>query len=182
MPFVERRKNPAIVTFQGVTPTIGRDVFIADTARVIGDTHIGADSSVWYGATMRGDVHRIRVGEMTNIQENAVCHVTTERWPLIVGSRVTVGHAAVIHGCTIQDECLIGMNATVLDGAVVETMSMVAAGSLVAPGKVVTSGWLWAGVPARPVRELTPEEKAYIGWSAPHYAGLARRFMARDTY
>lgn len=165
-----------VVTFQGITPTLAQDVWVADTARVIGDTHLGRGCNVWYGAVLRGDVHRIRVGEMTNIQENAVCHVTTGKWPLIIGSRVTIGHGAVVHGCQIRDDCLIGMHATVLDGAVVESFAMVAAGALVSPGKVVESGWLWAGVPAKPVRRLTDEERAYIGWSAPHYAELAKKY------
>lgn len=166
------------VTYQGISPTLAPDVFVADTARIIGDTHIGSRSSVWYGATLRGDVNSIRVGELTNIQENAVCHVTFEKWPLIIGNRVTIGHGAIVHGCQLHDECLIGMGATVLDGAQVESFSMVAAGSLVAPGKVVESGWLWAGVPARPVRRLTDEERAYLPWSALHYAELAARYRA----
>lgn len=165
-----------LLAFQGVSPTLGSDVFVADTARVIGDTHIGSRSSVWFGATLRGDVHRIRVGELTNIQENAVCHVTYQKWPLIIGSRVTIGHGAIVHGCQIHDECLIGMGAVVLDGAIVQSFSMVAAGALVPPGKVVESGWLWAGTPARPVRKLTDEELAYLGWSAVHYAELAQRY------
>lgn len=167
-----------VISFQGINPTLASNVFVADTARVIGDTHIGSGSSVWYGATLRGDVNRIRVGEMTNIQENAVCHVTYEKWPLVIGNRVTVGHAATLHGCQVYDDCLIGMGSTVLDGAIVQSFSMVAAGSLVSPGKVIESGWLWAGVPARPVRKLTPDEIAYIEWSAPHYAALAAKYRA----
>ncbi|MFZ2586613.1 MAG: gamma carbonic anhydrase family protein [Alphaproteobacteria bacterium] len=165
-----------LVTFQGVTPTLSGNVWVADTARVIGDTHIGSGSSVWFGAVLRGDVHRIRIGEMTNIQDNAVGHVTTGKWPLIIGNRVTVGHGAILHGCQIHDDALVGMGSTVLDGAVVQSFAMVAAGALVSPGKVVESGWLWAGVPARPVRRLTDDERAYIGWSAPHYAALAAKY------
>ncbi|MCP5404853.1 MAG: gamma carbonic anhydrase family protein [Pseudomonadaceae bacterium] len=167
--------------YQGIHPTLGQNVFVADSARVIGDTHVGSRSSVWFGAVLRGDVNRIRVGEMTNIQENAVCHVTYEKWPLIIGNRVTIGHGAIVHGCQIHDDCLIGMGSKVLDGAVVQAFSMVAAGALVSPGKVVESGWLWAGVPAKPVRRLTDEERAYIGWSAPHYAELGARFRAETA-
>jgi carbonic anhydrase/acetyltransferase-like protein (isoleucine patch superfamily) len=167
----------SLIPFKGVTPTVGEGVFIADTARVIGDTHIGRGSNIWFGVAIRGDVHRIRIGEMTNIQENAVCHVTFQKWPLVIGNRVTIGHGAIVHGCTIGDDCLIGMGAVVLDGAIVQPFSMVAAGAVVSPGKVVESGWLWAGVPAKPVRQLTDEERAYLGWSSTHYYELSRHYM-----
>lgn len=170
--------SPVVLPFKGTHPEIAADVFLAPTACVLGDVHIGAGSSVFFGAVLRGDVHHIRIGEMTNIQDGAVGHVTTNRHPLIIGHRVTVGHRAVIHGCTIGDESLIGMGSVVLDGAVVEPGAMVAAGALVSPGKVVQSGWLWAGVPARPVRELTADEKKYLGWSAQHYQKVAADFRA----
>lgn len=165
-----------IIPFQKIQPTIAPEAWVAPTAVVIGDTHIGAHSNVWFGAVIRGDVHHIRIGEYTNIQDNAVVHVTTGKFPCIIGNRVTVGHSAVVHACTVHDECLIGMGSTVLDGAIIESGSMVAAGALVSPGKRVTSGWLWAGVPARPVRELTTEEKTYLKWSATHYAALAKKY------
>lgn len=168
-----------VVPFKGIMPTLGEGVFIADTARVIGDTHLGQGTNVWYGVAIRGDVNRVRIGEMTNIQENAVCHVTTAKWPLVIGNRVTVGHGAIVHGCTIGDDSLIGMGAVVLDGAIIEPFSMVAAGAVVSPGKRVETGWLWAGVPARPVRLLTDEERAYLGWSSTHYYELSRHYMVK---
>ena len=172
--------SSVILPFKGVRPQLADDVYVAPTACVLGDVHIGAGSSVFFGAVLRGDVDRIRIGELTNIQDGAVGHVTAGRHPLIIGSRVTVGHRAVLHGCTVEDESLIGMGAIVLDGVVVESGAMVAAGALVSPGKVVTGGWLWAGVPARPVRELTPDEKSYLSWSALHYQQVAKDFRTGE--
>jgi gamma-carbonic anhydrase len=162
--------------FKGKIPQIEATAWLAPNCTVIGETSIGAHSSVWFGAVLRGDVNFIRIGEYTNIQDNAVIHVTTNGKPTIIGNRVTVGHAAILHACTIKDEALVGMGATVLDGALIQTHSMVAAGALVSPGKVVESGWLWAGVPAKPVRKLTEEELAYLAWSATHYAALSQHY------
>ena len=159
--------------FKGITPQVDPHAWMAPNCTIIGDTHIGPHSSIWFGAVLRGDVHHIRVGEYTNIQDNAVIHVTTNKFPTIIGNRVTIGHSAVVHAATLEDECLVGMHSTVLDGAVIQSHSMVAAGALVSPGKVVESGWLWAGVPARPVRKLTEDELAYLAWSATHYAKLS---------
>lgn len=161
------------LSFKGITPQVDPSAWMAPNCTIIGDTHIGAHSSIWFGAVLRGDVHHIRVGEYTNIQDNAVIHVTTNKFPTLIGNRVTIGHSAVVHAATLEDECLIGMHSTVLDGAVIQSRSMVAAGALVSPGKVVESGWLWAGVPARPVRKLTEDELAYLAWSATHYAKLS---------
>lgn len=166
-----------IQAYKGTMPTLAENVYVSPTASITGDTHIGAGSSVWFSAVIRGDVNRIRIGEMTNIQDGAVCHVTTDRFPLVVGNRVTVGHRAVLHGCTVGDGSLVGMGAIVLDGAIIEPGAMVAAGALVSPGKRVQSGWLWAGVPAKPVRELTDDEKAYLGWSAVHYREVAQSYV-----
>ena len=117
--------------FQNIQPTIHPQAWVAPTATVIGDTHLGAGTNVWFGAVLRGDVHHIRVGENTNIQDNAVVHVTTGKFPCLIGHRVTVGHSAVVHACTLGDECLVGMGAVVLDGAVIESGAMVAAGAVV---------------------------------------------------
>jgi carbonic anhydrase/acetyltransferase-like protein (isoleucine patch superfamily) len=162
--------------FKGTVPQIDVTTWLAPNCTVIGNTIIGAHSTVWFGAVLRGDVHQIRVGDYTNIQDNAVIHVTTNKFATTLGNRVTVGHAAILHGCTVEDEALIGMGATVLDGATVQTRSMVAAGALVSPGKVIETGWLWAGVPARPVRKLTEDELTYLAWSATHYANLAQHY------
>lgn len=137
---------------------LGREVFIATGAAVIGDVEIGDRSSVWYQAVIRGDLMPVRIGSETNIQDGAVLHVTHEHWPCIVGHRVTIGHGAIVHACTIEDECLIGMGAIILDGAVVEKYSLVAAGAVVRPGFRVPSGQLVAGNPAQIKRALTPEE------------------------
>lgn len=169
--------SAVILSYKGVSPVIASDVFVAPTASIIGDTHIGSGSTVWFGAVLRGDVHHIRIGKNTNIQDGAVGHVTTGKWPLMVGDRVTVGHRAVIHGCTLMDECLVGMGAVVLDGATIETGAMVAAGAVVSPGKTVPTGWIYSGVPARPLREMTEAEKAYLAWSAAHYAQLGQAFL-----
>ena len=171
----------ALIPFRGIQPTVAGSAWVAPNATVIGDTHLGAGTSVWFGAVIRGDVNHIRIGENTNVQDNAVIHVTTNGHPTLIGHRVTIGHSAVIHACTLHNECLVGMGAVVLDGAVVETGSMVAAGALVSPGKIVTSGWLWAGVPAKPIRLLTLQEKEYLSWSAQHYAQLATAYITPAT-
>jgi carbonic anhydrase/acetyltransferase-like protein (isoleucine patch superfamily) len=169
-------------------PRISADVFVADTARVIGDVEILAGSGIWFGAVIRGDVNSIRIGAQTNIQDNAVIHVAwggtspikpegREGHPTIIGDRVTVGHMALLHACEIGDECLIGMNSCVMDGAVVEAGAIVAAGALVTPGKRVPTGQLWAGSPARYVRDMKPEELDDIRWSAEHYEQLMRRYL-----
>lgn len=165
-----------IYPFKEILPEIAGDAWVAPTAVVIGDTKIGARSNIWFGAVLRGDVHFIRVGSLTNIQDNAVVHVTTAKFPCIIGDRVTVGHGAIVHACTVGDGALVGMGSVVLDGAVVEAGAMVAAGAVVAPGKRVPTGWLWSGVPAKPMREMTEGERAYLEWSASHYAGLAESY------
>lgn len=167
-----------ILPFDGVTPRIAPDAFIAPTAAVIGDVVIGAGSSVWFNCTLRGDVHEIRVGERTNIQDGSVVHVTSGKFGCYIGSDITIGHNAVIHACTLEDGCFVGMSATVMDGAVVESQAMVAAGALVTPGKRVRRGELWAGSPAKPMRRLTEDELAYFPESAAHYARLAARYMS----
>ncbi len=165
-----------IFSFNQISPTIHPHAWVAPTATVIGDTHIGQGSNLWFGAVLRGDVHHIRVGEDTNIQDNAVVHVTTGKFPCLIGNRVTVGHSAVVHACTLKDECLVGMGAVVLDGATVQTGAMVAAGAVVSPGKVVPTGFIWAGTPARELRAMTAAEVAYLSWSASHYRALAQRY------
>ena len=160
---------------------IDTDAWLDPMCLVIGDVHIGADSSIWPGAVIRGDIHRIRIGRETNIQDGAVLHISHDGpfmpggSPLTVGDRVTVGHKAVLHGCEIQDNCLIGMGAIIMDKAVVESGVMVGAGSLVPPGKTLASGFLYTGSPARQVRPLSDREKEYLAYSAAYYVKLARR-------
>jgi carbonic anhydrase/acetyltransferase-like protein (isoleucine patch superfamily) len=151
-------KEIKLFPFLDLFPQLHPSVFLASGVKIIGDVKIGANSSVWYNTVIRGDVHYVKIGEMTNIQDCSMLHVTNGRYPLNIGSKVTIGHSVKLHGCTLQDLCLIGIGSIVLDGAVVETNSMVAAGAVVKPNFVVPSGKLVAGVPARIVRDLTDEE------------------------
>jgi carbonic anhydrase/acetyltransferase-like protein (isoleucine patch superfamily) len=162
----------------GISPTISPKAYVAPGAAVIGDVQIGEDSGVWFGCVLRGDVNIIRVGSRTNIQDGTVVHVTRETGPTIIGSGVTIGHSVLLHACTLEDNCFIGMRATVMDGAVVEAGAMVAAGALVTPGKRIPTGELWAGSPAKFFRKLTPEDTAFFPVSAQNYVDLAREFLA----
>ena len=159
-------------------PKIDAAAFIAENAVVIGNVEIGAGSGIWYNAVLRGDVHEIRIGSDTNIQDGTIVHCTRGKFGTYVGSRVTVGHMAVLHGCTIEDDAFVGMKACVMDGAVVESGAMVAAGALVTPGKRVKKGELWSGSPAKLMRTLSPEELAFFGVSARHYAEMAAEYRA----
>ncbi|MCS6817530.1 MAG: gamma carbonic anhydrase family protein [Blastocatellia bacterium] len=167
-----------ILPFRGVWPQIAETAFVEETAIVVGDVEIGEHSSIWFHAVVRGDVHRIRIGRDTNIQDGVVVHVTGGRFPVLIGDRVTIGHRAIVHGCTIGDECLIGMGAILLDGVVVGERSLIAAGSVVREGTQVPPGSLVAGVPARIVRELTEEELRRIegGWRS--YRELKEQYLA----
>ena len=161
-----------------IAPRIPESAFVAETALVIGDVELGESTSIWFGAVVRGDVNRIRIGARTNIQDQTVVHVTGGTHPTSVGDDVTVGHRVVLHGCTVKDRCLIGIGAIVMDGAVVGPDAMVGAGALVPPGMVVPPGTLVVGSPARVKRELTPEEVAYFRKSAQSYASYAARYRA----
>ncbi len=167
-----------VAPFRGITPRLHPSVLVMDGGTVIGDVEIGEGSSIWPGAVVRGDVHRVRIGARTSVQDGSVVHVTTDRHPTIVGDDVTIGHRAVLHGCTVHDRCLIGIGAIVLDGAVVGPDAMVGAGALVTPGTVVPPGTLVLGAPARVRRQLGEEEKAGLLESAAHYVELAARYRA----
>ncbi len=175
-----------IRSYQGTTPTIAASAYVDEQAAVIGDVTIGEEASIWPMVAIRGDVQRIVIGPRTNIQDGAVLHVTADNqfnpggFPLIIGAGVTVGHNATLHACTIEDYALIGMGATVLDGAVVESKALVGAGSVVAPGKVIEGGYLWLGSPARKARPLTEKELAYLEFSAGHYVELKNRHKAES--
>lgn len=172
-----------ILPYKGIMPKIHKSAFIAPSASVIGDVEIGEDSSIWYNCVLRGDVNDIKIGARTNIQDGTVIHVTTDFSGTSVGDDVTVGHSAILHACRIENFGFVGMQSLVMDGAVVESFGMLAAGSLLTPGKRVPKGQLWAGRPAKYMRDLTTEELAYIKWSAPHYAELGRdhKNEAQDT-
>ncbi|MCC3304806.1 gamma carbonic anhydrase family protein [Sneathiella sp. HT1-7] len=169
-----------IIPFKGTSPTIAKDAFIAPSAFVIGDTVIGEGSSIWFNCVVRGDVHSIRIGKRTNIQDGTVIHVSGGTHSTTIGDDVLVGHNCLIHGCTLENGSFVGMGAIVLDGAVVETGAMVAAGALVTPGKRVPSGELWGGSPAKCLRKLTDEQKADLTSGAHHYAELAQVYRAEQ--
>ena len=158
-----------IYPYQGKLPKIDPSVFIAEGVQIIGDVEIGRDSSIWYNAVVRGDVNYIRIGGRTNVQDGAVLHVTYKKFPLIIGSNVTVGHSAVLHAAVIDDFCLIGMNATVLDDARLGKYCLIAAGAVVLGGTVIPEGMLAAGVPAKVIRPLTMEERKALEQSAQNY-------------
>ncbi len=150
-------------------PKMGVNVFLASGVKIIGDVTIGENTSVWYNTVIRGDVHYIRIGSLTNIQDCSMLHVTNGKFPLNIGDKVTIGHSVKLHGCTLKDLCLVGIGAIVLDGAIVEENSMVAAGSVVKPNFIVPSGKLVAGVPAKVVRNLTEDEVKEFENSALRY-------------
>ena len=169
-------------TFENHTPKIGDGVYIDDTALIIGDVEIGCDSSVWPFTIIRSDVNHIRIGEATNIQDHSVLHVSHAGGPynpegnaLEIGDRITIGHRVTLHGCTLHDDCLIGMGATIMDGVIIHAETIIGAGSLVPPGKELEGGYLWLGSPARRVRALSEEEKESIRYSAQHYLRLKAR-------
>jgi carbonic anhydrase/acetyltransferase-like protein (isoleucine patch superfamily) len=165
----EGKRLMAIITYKGITPKIHPTVFIAEGSHIIGDVEIGKDSSVWFNTVIRGDVHYIRIGERTNVQDNTVIHVTNRKFPTVIGSNVTIGHNAVIHACTINDYCLIGMGAIVLDDAKVGPYALVAAGAVVPMGMVIPEGTLAAGIPARVIRPLSDDERQSLIQSAQNY-------------
>jgi len=165
-----------ILSFRGKTPRVAGGVWIAPTACVAGDVELGERCSVWFGAVVRGDVCHVRVGRGTNIQDNCVVHVTTDRWPAIIGEGVTMGHAALVHGCVVGDRALVGIGAIVLDGAVIGEEAMVGAGALVPPGMQVPPRVLVVGSPARVRRPLTDEELESLRRSGPHYEEVAASY------
>jgi carbonic anhydrase/acetyltransferase-like protein (isoleucine patch superfamily) len=171
-------------SFKGVMPTLGERTYVDPAATVIGDVVLGDDVSIWPNAVLRGDVHYIRIGARSNVQDGTVIHVTHDGpyspggFPTIVGEGVTIGHAAVIHACTIEDYCLIGMHATVLDGAVIKKYGFVAAGSVIPPGKIVGERELWVGNPARCMRQLSDQQIEQLHYSADHYVRLKDVYLA----
>ncbi|GBE15410.1 UDP-3-O-[3-hydroxymyristoyl] glucosamine N-acyltransferase [bacterium BMS3Abin14] len=167
-----------ILPFDGTLPVIGDSVYVAPTAAIIGDVHAGDDSSFWFQVVVRGDVNFIRIGSSTNIQDGSVLHVTSEKYPLFIGSGVTVGHSAVVHGCKIGDGCLIGTGSRVLDGAVIEPGAMVGAGAVVTPGTVVPSGHLALGIPAKTARPLRDDEREMMVATMEHYATLKDKYIS----
>ena len=172
--------------YQGITPTLGERVFVDPSAVVLGDVTLAADVSVWPTAVIRGDVQSIKVGPRTSVQDGAILHVThrgagnPDGLALNIGSEVTIGHLAMLHGCTVADQVLIGMGSMVMDGAVVESQVVLGAGSLVPPGKVLRSGFLYVGRPAVQVRPLTDQELAFFSYTAANYVNWKNQHMQEE--
>jgi carbonic anhydrase/acetyltransferase-like protein (isoleucine patch superfamily) len=170
-----------LLTFDGVEPELDATAFVAPTASVIGRVTVAANASVFYGAVLRGDIDSISIGAGSNVQDNVSMH-TDVGIELVVGSGVSIGHNAVVHGCVVEDDCLIGMGAIILNHAVIGTGSLVAAGAVVLEGTVIPPGSLVAGVPAKVRRELTDEEREHVKLNASHYVELAARHRALASH
>ncbi|QIB65666.1 gamma carbonic anhydrase family protein [Kineobactrum salinum] len=175
--------NRNVRSFAGKWPQLGARVLIDPSAVVLGDVELGDDVSVWPQAVIRGDMHRIRVGARSSVQDGSVLHITHAGpynpggWPLSIGMEVTIGHNATLHGCAIGDRVLVGMGAIVMDGAVVEDEVVIAAGALVTPGKTLRRGFLYGGSPAREMRPLSEAELGYFSYSASNYVKLKERHL-----
>lgn len=179
-----QNNSQSVRSFNGLVPQLGERVFIDRSAVVIGDVTLGDDSSVWPQAVIRGDMHTIRIGARTSIQDNSVCHIThagpfnPDGWPLTIGDDCTIAHSVTLHGCTIGDRVLIGMGSIVMDGAVIGSDVVIGANSLVPPGKQLASGFLYTGSPARQVRPLSEKEMQYFAYSANNYRALKDQYLA----
>lgn len=167
-----------IFSLEHLSPVIAPTAWIAPTATIVADVHVGEGSSVWFGAVVRGDVFHVRIGRDTNIQDNAVIHVTTGKHPTLVGDGVTIGHSVTLHGCTIENRALVGIGSIVMDQAVVGEEAMVGAGSLVTPGTIIPPRMLAVGSPCRVKRPLSGDELRFLRNSGLHYATLAARYRA----
>ena len=173
----------SIRDFENISPVIAASAYVDETALVIGEVTIDEDASLWPMVVARGDVNTIHIGAGTNIQDGTILHVSHDSefapggFALHIGAGITVGHQAILHGCTVEDRCLIGMAATVMDGAIVRSGAIVGAGSLVPPGRELEGGYLWIGSPARKARPLRPEEEDFLSYSAAHYVELKNRHM-----
>jgi carbonic anhydrase/acetyltransferase-like protein (isoleucine patch superfamily) len=179
-------KEEKLFPYLDLFPKIHPNVFLASGVKIVGDVEIGAHSSVWYNVVIRGDVHYVKIGEMTNIQDLSMLHVTNNQYPLNIGNRVTIGHSVKLHGCTLKDFSFIGIGAIILDGALVEEYSMVAAGAVVKPNFIVPKGKLVGGIPSRVIRDLTEEEMKDFENSAERYKKYSelslKSLIDRKTY
>jgi carbonic anhydrase/acetyltransferase-like protein (isoleucine patch superfamily) len=171
--------------YKNVLPKVAETAYVDESAQVIGDVEIGEDSSIWPLVSVRGDMHPIRIGRRTNIQDNSVLHVTHygkfgEGVPLIIGDNVTVGHQVILHACTVEDEVLVGMGSVVMDKAILESGLILGAGSLVPQGKVLEGGYLWFGNPVKKIRPLRADEKDFLLYSAEHYVGVKNNYEEKN--
>ncbi|MEQ9496584.1 MAG: gamma carbonic anhydrase family protein [Deltaproteobacteria bacterium] len=166
-----------VLPYLETTPKLGSGVFLAPGSFVIGDVEIGEDSSVWFNTVIRGDVFPIRIGARSNVQDNSVIHVTTDKFSTVIEDDVTVGHSVTLHGCTIKSGALIGMGAIILDRAVVEEGALVAAGALVPQGMVVPAGMVAMGSPAKIRRPVSDAEREYLAYASGHYVDIARNYL-----
>jgi carbonic anhydrase/acetyltransferase-like protein (isoleucine patch superfamily) len=170
--------SPIILPFNGVIPSIDKNAYISDNATVIGDTHIAADVGVWFGCVIRGDVNEIRIGARTNIQDLTMIHCAERGQGTYLGQDITVGHSAVLHACSVEDGAFIGIQACVMDDCIVEKGAMLAAGALLTPGKIVKAGEIWAGSPAKKLRDVTNKDRDLFALNLDRYVRLARQYKA----
>ena len=178
---MEKWQNTMIKEFQNSRPTLGQNVYISENAAVIGNVTLGDEVNIWYGSVLRGDMHYIKIGNRSNVQDNSVVHVTTLASPVNIGSGVTVGHGAIIHGCTIEDDCMIGMGAIIMDNVVIGTGSLVGAGALVPPNMKVPPKSLVVGMPGQVVREVKNEEYKMIIERPQEYIELAAIYLKETS-
>lgn len=171
-------RKPLIMSHHGKSPVIHASAYIAPSADIIGEVSIGAESSVWFQCVLRGDVNWIKIGARTNVQDHSMLHVDRRDCPLTIGDEITIGHRVLLHGCTIGDRCLIGMGAIIMNKAVIGEECIVGAGALITEGKVFPPRTLIIGSPAKAVRELKPEELAYLKKSAENYVGDSREYLS----
>ncbi len=168
-----------LIKYKKIEPKIGKNVFIAPGAYIIGDVKIESKSNIWFNVVIRGDVEKIRIGKNTNIQDLTMIHCTTNGYGTRIGSNVTIGHSCVIHDCKVEDNSLVGMSSTILDGAIMRKNSMLAAGSLLTQKKIVNSGELWAGKPAKLLRKLKKNEIDFFKKTADNYFNLGQEYLAK---
>jgi len=174
----------SVRSFNGITPKLAKGVYVDPNATVIGDVELGEDVSVWPGAVIRGDMHYIRIGNRSNVQDNAVLHITHASenfnpggFPLNIGEDVIIGHSAVLHGCTVKDRVLLGIGAIINDGVVVESDIMIGAGAVVPPGKTLESGYVYVGNPAKQLRPLSENERKFLSYSPQNYIKLKNQYL-----
>lgn len=173
-------KHPYLLPYRGKLPNISKNAFVAQNATIIGDVHIGAGSGIWYGCVIRGDVNEIRIGQRTNIQDLTMIHCAELGQGTYLGNNITVGHAAVLHACSIEDNAFIGIQSCVMDDCIVEAGAMVAAGALVTPGKIVKANEVWAGSPAKKLRDINQKDLDFFAINRQRYERLAHEYRVEQ--